>query len=181
MRPHLVYFNRNYCWNCWRKFPIRLLATFFFYSLVLAEYNRLPEIWHRIQWVGQFAEHASGKKSIKCQTAGIRNSHGWSKCSHLLWLQFSIFGWIFNFNFQLDNTDSWLLFLCQVAHINRESNKSDYTNWYSVLLGLEHQGFRRFHYHFNPYGRFTSLRTGRDRSCCYELYYINLKYLHTDR
>ena len=53
----------------------------------------------------------------------------------------------------------------------------EFLRYYNVLLGLEKQGFRRYHYHFNPYGRYTSKRSGKDRSCCYELYYVNINFL----
>ena len=65
----------------------------------------------------------------------------------------------------------------EVYTINRPSHKENFLEWYNVLLGLEKHGFRRYHHHFNPNGQYTSVRTGRDRTCCYELYYINIRFL----
>ena len=53
---------------------------------------------------------------------------------------------------------------------------------YSLLLELERQGFRRFHSHINPLEPFTNIRTGRrSKGCCFELYYVNLKFLTPTR
>ena len=65
----------------------------------------------------------------------------------------------------------------EVAMIHRASTKEDFVNWYHILLGIEKQGFRRYQFHYNPFGRYDSVRSGRERTCCYELYYVNVKYL----
>ena len=59
----------------------------------------------------------------------------------------------------------------------RSSTKDDFFNMYDLLYQIEKLGFRKFYNHFNPYGRYTSPRTGKERSCCYEMYYVNINYL----
>ena len=49
--------------------------------------------------------------------------------------------------------------------------------YYNTLKRLEDAGFRRWHHHMNPLGMYNSRRTGRHLSCCYELYYINTRFL----
>ena len=47
---------------------------------------------------------------------------------------------------------------------------------YQLVQKLEEIGFRKFNVHVNHYSRFVT-STGRRLTCCYELSYINLKYL----
>ena len=50
--------------------------------------------------------------------------------------------------------------------------------WYWMLLELERQGFRRYRCDVNPFNQIKNLRTGYGyNGCCYEMYYINLKFL----
>ena len=65
----------------------------------------------------------------------------------------------------------------EVFTVRRPANKGDFAMMYGVLRGLEDIGFRRYRFHFNPMGRYISIRTGKQRSCCYELYYLNLSFL----
>ena len=58
-------------------------------------------------------------------------------------------------------------------------NKDDYMRMLSILTDLERQGFRRYKFHENPSGRYTSEHTYKQRSCCHELYYININFLQT--
>lgn len=69
------------------------------------------------------------------------------------------------------------LHTAEVERIHRTSTKEDFADMYAVLRGLELAGFRRFHYHYNPLGRYTSAQTGKTRTCCYELYYVNIRFL----
>ena len=49
---------------------------------------------------------------------------------------------------------------------------------YEILLELERQGFRKFRSHQNWHGKSVNSRSGRsDGGCCFEVYYINLKFL----
>ena len=49
---------------------------------------------------------------------------------------------------------------------------------YEILLELERQGFRKFRSHQNPNSKSVNSRTGRpDQGCCFEVYYINLRFL----
>ena len=56
-------------------------------------------------------------------------------------------------------------------------SKQDYYRYHNILLGLETQGFRRYHNHYNIYGRRVSQITNKNITCCYEIYYININYL----
>ena len=53
-----------------------------------------------------------------------------------------------------------------------------YMTTYEALLELERQGFRKFRSHQNPSGPFFNPRSGRgSKGCCFEIYYINLRFL----
>ena len=53
-----------------------------------------------------------------------------------------------------------------------------YITTYEALLELERQGFRKFLAHQNPAAAYVSPRTGkRSKGCCFEIYYINLRFL----
>ena len=53
-----------------------------------------------------------------------------------------------------------------------------FQTWYMMLIELERQGFRRYRTDINPTNRIRNARTGnRYNGCCYEMYYINLKFL----
>ena len=62
-------------------------------------------------------------------------------------------------------------------HIKRQSSVQDYHDMAEILSEIERIGFRRFHYHRNPSGRYRSVHTGKMRSCCYELFYIDINFL----
>ena len=61
--------------------------------------------------------------------------------------------------------------------INRPSTREDFYSMYNRLLELEQQGFRRFAVGYNPHGAYLSQRSGKHRTCCYELSYININFL----
>ena len=61
--------------------------------------------------------------------------------------------------------------------VNEESTREDFYDMYSVLLMLEKLGFRRFKVHYNHTGQYISMRSGKHRTCCYEMSYINLNYI----
>ena len=42
-------------------------------------------------------------------------------------------------------------------------------------------GIKQFHNHYNPLGQYNSARTGKRKTCCYELYYINTHFLDGTR
>ena len=69
----------------------------------------------------------------------------------------------------------------EIHVINRPSIADDFIDMYNILLELEKIGFRRYHHHVNPTGIYTSLRSGKSRSCCYDLSYINIRYLKPTR
>ena len=53
-----------------------------------------------------------------------------------------------------------------------------FRTWYLIFLELERQGFRKFKWHLNPSTPGWNVRSGRlFNGCCYELYYINLRFL----
>ena len=49
--------------------------------------------------------------------------------------------------------------------------------YWRTLNGLEEAGFKRWKHHANPMGMYTSSRTGRHLSCCFELFYVNINFL----
>ena len=57
------------------------------------------------------------------------------------------------------------------------TTNAQFMNYVDTLRTLESKGFRRFLSHLNPYGRYSSRRTGLQQSCCYELYYLNLNFI----
>ena len=65
----------------------------------------------------------------------------------------------------------------EVETVQRPSSKDDFVRMYESLVALERAGFRRYNYHYNTLGQYTSVRTGKTRSCCYELYYVNIRFL----
>ena len=60
----------------------------------------------------------------------------------------------------------------------KKSTREDYNRMAGTLFEIEKLGFRRFHFHENPSNPYISKVTGKVRRCCYELHYVNLKYLH---
>ena len=70
----------------------------------------------------------------------------------------------------------------EVRIISHRSCLQDLHDMAEMLLEIERIGFRRFHYHPNiwPDSNYRSVRTGKQRSCCYELFYINTNFLKDD-
>jgi hypothetical protein len=66
----------------------------------------------------------------------------------------------------------------EVGGVGRSATALDYINMHRYMTTLEQLGFRKFDFHENPWGYFVSSRTKIKRSCCYELGYLNIKYLH---
>ena len=60
----------------------------------------------------------------------------------------------------------------------KPSSVQDFYDMAEILFEIEKIGFRRFHYHYNKVGKYRSVRTGIQRTCCYELYYININFLN---
>jgi len=65
----------------------------------------------------------------------------------------------------------------EVSSVSRPTSREDFVSMYEKLVSLELAGFRRYHFHYNPMGTYTSVRTGKTRTCCYELNYINIHFL----
>ena len=65
-------------------------------------------------------------------------------------------------------------------HITHRSSVQDFHDISEILLEIERIGFRRFHYHQNPAHSYRSVYTGKRRTCCSELYYINTNFLQDD-
>ena len=65
----------------------------------------------------------------------------------------------------------------EVQTVLRPTTAQEFYEMYGTLQALEHAGFRRYNVHVNPLGQYTSSRTGKTRSCCYELYYVNIHFL----
>lgn len=66
--------------------------------------------------------------------------------------------------------------LFRAFKMNIPSKKHDYLKMYKTLAKLEEIGFRRYDHRKNPFGEFKSNISGIVRACCYELYYLNMKY-----
>ena len=50
---------------------------------------------------------------------------------------------------------------------------------YELLRPLEEEfNFRKFNYRRNPFGNYKSNITGKSRSCCYELHYLNMNFVN---
>jgi len=65
----------------------------------------------------------------------------------------------------------------EVLTVGRPTSRQEFVNMYDMLAALERAGFRRYHCHYNPQGTYNSVRTGKTRTCCYELSYINIHFL----
>jgi hypothetical protein len=63
----------------------------------------------------------------------------------------------------------------EIHLINTNPPTDDYFRRWRTLKQLEDIGFRRWHWHFNHYGAY--LFSGKIRSCCYEMVYINTRFL----
>lgn len=61
--------------------------------------------------------------------------------------------------------------------INATEMAEHYRRMLSILEKLEKSSFRRYFYHPNPVGKVVSAIDGGLVECCFELYYINLKFL----
>ena len=59
-----------------------------------------------------------------------------------------------------------------------EQEKADYIHMYETLRQVEIQGFKKFNYRKNPFGNYYSNHTRKERSCCYDLHYVNTEYLN---
>jgi len=62
-------------------------------------------------------------------------------------------------------------------HVERNSTRL-YMYW-TVLHQLEEQGFRRWRWAINYQGRNIYTVSTGTRSCCYEMVYVNVNFLHT--
>jgi hypothetical protein len=60
-----------------------------------------------------------------------------------------------------------------------QSRKGDWLKLYEILRPLEEEfNFRKFNYRRNPFGDYKSKITGKVRSCCYELHYLNMNFVN---
>ena len=69
----------------------------------------------------------------------------------------------------------------EIYTIKRASTTEDFKMMSDVLLEIEKLGFRRFYYHYNPFGKYLSVRSGKQRTCCYELSYVNINFLKEEK
>lgn len=64
------------------------------------------------------------------------------------------------------------------SKIDMPSTKRDFFRMYELLRPLEDKfNFRKFNYRRNPFGDYKSNITGKSRSCCYELHYLNMNFV----
>ena len=56
--------------------------------------------------------------------------------------------------------------------------KTDFIHMYETLRQVEIQGFKKFNYRKNPFGNYISNHTRKERSCCYDLHYINTEFIN---
>ncbi|CAH1796447.1 unnamed protein product [Owenia fusiformis] len=67
----------------------------------------------------------------------------------------------------------------EIKYIHKGRTLSDTTEFaymYNILRRLYDAGFRMFYSHQNPTGNYKSIFTGKSRSCCFEVYYININF-----
>lgn len=58
-----------------------------------------------------------------------------------------------------------------------EVTKEDFIRMYDVLELLEGMNFKKFNYRLNPFCNYASNITKRIRSRCYELHYMNMRFV----
>lgn len=69
--------------------------------------------------------------------------------------------------------------LFRVSKIDMPTTKEDFVRMYKLLRPLEEKfNFRKFNYRRNPFGDYKSNITGKSRSCCYELHYLNMNFVN---
>ncbi|KAK7482162.1 hypothetical protein BaRGS_00026627 [Batillaria attramentaria] len=69
--------------------------------------------------------------------------------------------------------------LFRVSQIDMPTTKEDFVRMYDILRPLEEKfNFRKFNYRRNPFGNYKSNITGKSRSCCYELHYLNMNFVN---
>ena len=102
----------------------------------------------------------------------------------LEYLKFDIEFWEFEVLQQIVRTGvlnqvKQIAFELHMAKFHEEVGGSAlYTTMHEALLEMERQGFRKFLTHQNQALPFFNYRTGRNsKGCCFELYYINLRFL----
>ena len=61
--------------------------------------------------------------------------------------------------------------------IRRPTTLKDFDGMATVLYDLETLGFRKYRFHYNPWGKYKSTYTNKNRTCCYEVSYININFL----
>lgn len=57
------------------------------------------------------------------------------------------------------------------------TDRLTFIHMFETLHQIEISGFKKFNYRKNPFGNYISPYTGKERSCCYELHYINTEFL----
>ena len=69
--------------------------------------------------------------------------------------------------------------LFRVSKIDMPTKKKDFVKMYELLRPLEEEfNFRKFNFRRNPFGNYKSNITGKSRSCCYELHYLNMNFVN---
>ena len=59
----------------------------------------------------------------------------------------------------------------------RATDEQHFRRMWSTLADIEFLGVRRYWVHPNPAGHYISLRTGLSKTCCYDMGYINVRFL----
>ena len=101
----------------------------------------------------------------------------------LEYLKFDIEAWEFEVLQQIIRTGvlnqvKQMAFELHMTKFHEVGGSGLYITTYEALLELERQGFRKFFTHQNPNSVFVNPRTGREsKGCCFEIYYINLRFL----
>lgn len=57
------------------------------------------------------------------------------------------------------------------------STRAHLAMYVRTMWSLQHVGFRQWRSQANQHGAFTSAFSGRPRTCCYNLYFLNLRFL----
>ena len=64
----------------------------------------------------------------------------------------------------------------EIHYMSNSRTTAEFYRRLKIMKHLEDIGFRRWYWHFNPWGAY--IHNGRSRACCYEMVYINTAFLH---
>ena len=57
------------------------------------------------------------------------------------------------------------------------SSIDDFVKYYHVLQTMDRLGFKQWYHHANSQGQYYSMRSKQYQTCCYELVFINTRFI----